>query len=67
VTQPRRSPRVTLVIAAVVALTGAVWIAQGLGVPIGGSFMVGDPLWAVVGGVLTVIGAGLAWRALRHG
>lgn len=66
-TQPRRSPRVSLVIAAVVALTGAVWIAQGLGVPIGGSFMVGDPFWAVAGVVVVVIGGMLARRALRQG
>ncbi len=39
---------------------GAVWTLQGLGA-IGGSFMSGDPLWAVIG-VLTAV-AGVAVRA----
>jgi hypothetical protein len=58
---------VSLVIAAVVALTGLVWIAQGLGVPIGGSFMIGDPFWAVAGAVLVALAGVVAWRALRRG
>jgi len=62
-----RSPRIALLIAVLIALTGLVWIAQGLGVPIGGSFMVGDPFWAVAGVILAVIGGGLAWRAIRQG
>ena len=64
-TPARRSPRMPLLIAAIVALTGLVWLAQGLGAPIGGSFMIGDPFWAVAGAVLVAIGALLAWRALR--
>jgi hypothetical protein len=64
---PRRSPGISVVIAAVIALTGLVWLAQGLGAPIGGSFMIGDPFWAVAGGVLVTIGGVLAWRALRAG
>ncbi|NJD28461.1 MAG: hypothetical protein FIA92_09200 [Chloroflexi bacterium] len=65
-TEPRRSPAFKLLLAAIVALTGLVWLAQGLGVPIGGSFMVGDPFWAVVGAALVVLGGVLAWRALRR-
>lgn len=66
-TTPRRSPRVTLVIAAVAALTGAVWIAQGLGVPIGGSFMIGDPFWSLAGLALVVGSvASVAWPRLRR-
>ena len=48
---------------------GAVWIGQGLGVLTGDSFMVGDPLWAVIGAVLIVVGLGLgvtAWRSPRR-
>lgn len=66
-TEPRRVPRTSLVIAAAVALTGVVWIAQGLGVPIGGSFMVGDPFWALAGLGLVVVAAMIAWRVSRRG
>jgi hypothetical protein len=61
----RRSPRASLLIAAVIALVGLVWVAQGLGAPIGRSFMVGDPFWAVAGAGLVVIAGLLAWRAMR--
>jgi hypothetical protein len=43
-----------LVLAALVALVGLVWIGQGIGA-IGGSVMTGSPFWAVVGAVLIVI------------
>ena len=52
--------------AAVVALTGLVWLAQGLGAPIGGSFMVGDRFWAYAGGALIAVAVGFAiWPRLR--
>jgi hypothetical protein len=53
-----------LVVAALLALVGAVWIGQGLGY-IGGSFMTSEPLWAVIGAVALVAAAGLAWTARR--
>jgi hypothetical protein len=40
-----------LVLAAVFALVGLVWLGQGLGF-IGGSFMTGSLFWAAVGAVL---------------
>lgn len=43
-----------LVLAAVIALVGLVWLGQGVGL-IGGSFMTGSPLWAVIGAVLLVL------------
>ena len=43
-----------LVLAAVIALVGIVWLGQGVGL-IGGSFMTGSPLWAVIGAVLLVL------------
>jgi glucose dehydrogenase len=43
-----------LVLAALFALVGLVWIGQGIGA-IGGSVMTGSPFWAVVGAVLIVI------------
>ncbi len=43
-----------LVLAAVIALAGLVWLGQGVGL-IGGSFMTGSPLWAVIGAVLLAL------------
>jgi hypothetical protein len=59
--------RTRILVAAIVALVGAVWVAQGLGVPIGGGFMVGDTFWAYVG-IALIIGAALygAWPRLRR-
>ena len=57
--QPQRSG---IVAAVVVALVGLIWIAQGLGAPIGGSFMVGDLRWSAVGLVLVAVAGVLAWR-----
>ena len=43
-----------LVLAALFALVGLVWIGQGLGI-IGGSVMTGSAFWAVVGVVLLIV------------
>jgi apolipoprotein N-acyltransferase len=43
-----------LVIAAVLALVGLVWLGQGVGL-IGGSAMSGSGFWAAVGVVLLVL------------
>ena len=41
------------VVAVIIALVGLVWLGQGLGyVP--GSFMTGDPTWAILGALLIV-------------
>jgi hypothetical protein len=42
-----------LVLAAVLALVGLVWIGQGFGF-IGGSFMTGSLIWAAIGAALLV-------------
>ncbi len=59
---------VRVVIAALLILVGAIWIGQGLDF-IRGSGMSGQPFWALVGAVLVLGGAALAWstrgRALR--
>ncbi len=55
---------VRLVIAALLAVVGLVWIGQGIGL-IGGSFMTGSSVWAVVGVVLVVAAAGIAWFGRR--
>jgi hypothetical protein len=46
-------------------VVGVVWTGQGLGI-IGGSVMSGEPLWAVVGPVVALLGAGLAVTASRR-
>ena len=54
-----------LAIAAVLGLVGLVWLGQGVGV-IGGGFMSGNPIWAVIGGVLLVLAGALMGRELRR-
>ncbi len=59
---------VRLVAGAVLAVVGVVWIGQGLGA-IGGSFMTGEAVWAVIGAVCVLFGLALArggWRDRRH-
>ena len=59
----RRSP-LRLVLAIGMILAGAAWILQGLGIlTAGGSFMIGDPTWTVIGAVFVVLGVSLALRA----
>jgi hypothetical protein len=53
--------RTRFVVAAVAALVGLVWILQGLGAPIGRSFMIGDLRWTAAGLVLILL-AGLLLR-----
>ena len=53
-------------VAAVVALTGLVWTLQGLGAPIGRSFMVGDLRWTAAGLVLLALAAIYAARGVRR-
>lgn len=47
-------------------LVGLVWIAQGLGILTGRSFMVGDPRWAVAGLVVVIVGVVAAISAGRR-
>jgi uncharacterized membrane protein len=53
-----------IVLGALVALAGAVWTLQGLGY-IGGSFMSGATLWAVIGPIVLLAGLGIIILALR--
>ena len=67
---PERPPRgepTRYVLAAIAVLVGVVWAAQGLGAPIGGSFMIGDPFW-IVAGVALIAGAVAyaVWPRLRR-
>ena len=45
---------VLIVLGVLVALAGAVWTLQGLGY-IGGSFMSGATLWAVIGPIVLLV------------
>ncbi|MGN6793748.1 MAG: hypothetical protein ACTHJW_15280 [Streptosporangiaceae bacterium] len=39
----------------IVTIAGVIWALQGFGV-IGGSFMSGDSVWAIIGPIVAVIG-----------
>jgi hypothetical protein len=54
-----------LVIALVLLLVGLVWFGQGIGV-IGGSFMTGQPVWAVVGAACVAVSIALTVLERRH-
>lgn len=54
-----------LIIAAVLVLVGAVWMLQGLGILPGNGFMDRDTRWAVIGAVIALVGAVVAWTAFR--
>ena len=58
--------RTRLVVAAVAALVGLVWILQGLGAPIGRSFMIGDLRWTAAGLILVALAAIYAARGARR-
>jgi apolipoprotein N-acyltransferase len=65
-TPSRSAPNYPLVAGGGLAvLIGLVWFGQGLGW-IGGSVMTGVTFWAVVGPVVTVVGALLVRRGLRR-
>jgi len=56
------------ILGALLVLTGAVWIGQGLNL-IRGSSMTGSNFWAVVGALCVVAGLGLLswpWRQQRR-
>jgi len=55
---------VRLIIGVLVLLTGIVWFFQGVGL-IGGSFMTGEALWAVIGAVCIFFGIALLLGARR--
>ena len=58
-----------MVVGVLLVLVGAVWVGQGIGV-IGGSFMSGEIVWAVIGAPMVFVGALLVRagnRARVHG
>jgi len=58
-------PRIwVIVIGVVLGLVGAVWVLQGIGL-LKGSFMTGQPVWAVIGLVLLGFSVRALLAALR--
>jgi len=55
---------VALVLGAILVLIGLVWFFQGIGV-LGGSFMSGSVLWAVIGPIVAIVGIALIVRTQR--
>jgi hypothetical protein len=51
-------------VGALLVLVGLVWFLQGIDV-LGGSGMSGKTLWAVVGPIVAIVGAGILVGALR--
>jgi hypothetical protein len=46
------------IIGGLLILAGAIWVLQGVNI-LPGSFMTGDPQWAINGAITIVIGIGL--------
>jgi hypothetical protein len=53
-----------IVIGGLVALVGIVWTLQGLGY-VGGSFMSGATLWAIIGPIVALAGLAIVALGLR--
>ena len=47
-------------------LLGGLWFLQGVGI-LGGSAMTGQVFWAIVGGILLIVGIVLCARGVRRG
>jgi len=55
-----------MVVALVIGAVGLIFLGQGLGwIP--GSYMTGDPTWAVVGAIMVAVAVALIWRRRRAG
>jgi hypothetical protein len=59
--------RSAFIAAGLLLVIGAIFVAQGLGILRGSSFMVGDPRWAAIGAAMIVVGGLLGWRARAQG
>ncbi len=51
-------------IGAALVVVGVLFFFQGIGV-VGGSVMSGVALWAILGPIIAILGAGLVWRGVR--
>ena len=50
----------------VVSLVGLVFVAQGLGAPIGHSFMIGDLRWTAIGAAMILGAVAFGWWTVRR-
>ena len=57
--------KVIWLVIVLLTVVGLVWLGQGIGA-IGGSFMSGEPLWAIIG-ALMLVGAAVLIIAARRG
>ena len=53
------------VVAVLLIIAGIIWFLQGVNI-LPGSFMTGDPQWAINGVITAAIGAGLFWFVSRR-
>jgi hypothetical protein len=58
--------RTRTILAIILVATGLVWIGQGTGVLKGRSFMVGDPLWTIIGAACLVSGLAIGAAEIRR-
>jgi hypothetical protein len=55
---------VLLILGGLMVLVGGVWLLQGISI-LPGSFMTGQPFWAVMGAILLAVGALLVLAGFR--
>jgi hypothetical protein len=54
-----------IIIGVIFLLAGGTFFLQGINI-LPGSYMTGDPQWAINGGIMVVVGAGLLFWAIRR-
>jgi LPXTG-motif cell wall-anchored protein len=57
--------KIVMSFSVLIALAGLVWFGQGIGI-IHGSVMTDDSKWAVIGGILVIVGAVGFWFAKKQ-
>ena len=63
---PMKMKTFLIIIGVILILTGGTFFLQGINI-LPGSYMTGDPQWAINGGIMVVIGVGfLAWANRRR-
>ena len=55
---------VLLIVGGLMVLLGGVWLLQGVGI-LPGSFMTGQPFWAVMGAISLAVGGLLVFAGFR--
>jgi hypothetical protein len=60
------STRLRLAVALLLAIPGAVFIGQGLGIIRGSSFMVDDLRWTLIGLAMVIGAVAIAWLTARR-